>query len=474
MSGSPFRAKTSRQITRDDILKRIPPQNLEAEQSVLGAILLDQKRALNTAFEIITCDDFYRETHREIARAMVALDEAHIEIDAITLTDALRNKGALEAVGGPAYIAEIASVVPTAANVAYYARIVHEKAILRSLASVATDIASTAYEYGGDLDEFLQDTAKRIFDICTEREQSGTFITMPEATRNYLKQIERAYNKENKENPSGLLTGFTDLDNAIGGLEPANLILIAARPSMGKTSLACGIACNVALAGGNVAFFSLEMNSSELVGRLLCSEARVDLLRAKRGFIGERDFPKLAQAAAALSETNIWIDDSAALTTIQLRSRCRRIINNSDKPLSLICVDYLQLMKPIKAHESREREVSEISRSLKELAKEFKVPVIALAQLSRQVEGRSDKRPMLADLRESGALENDADIVLFIYREEMYKRDCKEPGVAEINVAKQRNGPTGVEKLTWIGSYTRFENYAPDTGLFEDSRTPPE
>ena len=458
--------------TSDNILKRVPPQNLEAEQSVLGAILLDNT-TISRLSDALDLDDFYRESHRQIYRAMLDLDAARDPIDAITLTHALRNMGMLELIGGPAYIAELASVVPTAANILHYARIVRERAQLRAIGSLATDIASESYKNPANVPDFLEKTERLIFNLATHRTQAARFITMPEGTRTYLKQVERAY--ENQQAIVGLPTGFTDLDRAIGGLEPANLILIAARPSMGKTALACNIATNIALAGGTVAFFSLEMSSNEVIARIMCAHARLDLLRVKSGFIGERDFPRLAQTAAELSECSILIDDSAALTTVQLRSRCRLAVQRAGKPLTAVIVDYLQLMKPSEDRDSREREVAEISRALKELAKEMGVPVIALSQLSRQVEGRSDKRPLLADLRESGALEQDADIILFIYRDEVYKRDSKEKGVAEINVAKQRNGPTGTEKLTWIANYTRFENYMPEMlEIFDDARTPPE
>jgi replicative DNA helicase len=447
----------------DDILKRIPPQNLEAEQSVLGAIFLDN-RALSVIQEDFSADDFYRESHRVIYRAMLELDAKREPIDAITIANALRDGGTLEQIGGPAYIAELASIVPTAANVAHYARIVRDKAVLRALGSVATDIASSCYENPADVSEFIQEAARRIFDVCSEKSRSRGFMKMPEATRESLKQMERAY--EGDRAVLGLPTGFRDIDIAIGGLESGTVIVIAARPSMGKTALACDIARNVALADkgdGVVAFFSLEMSSSQLVTRMLCSQARVDLLRARTGYLRQSDFPKLAQAAAELAETDIWIDDTAALNPVQMRNRCRAAVRATDKKLKLIIADYMQLMKPVKPRDSREREVAEISGAMKELAKEFKVPVIALSQLNRAVEDRTDKRPMLRDLRESGAIEQDADIIAFIYRDEVYNRNTKEPGIAEVILGKSRNGPTGVTKLTWIQSYTTFESYAADT-----------
>ena len=452
----------------DDILRRVPPQNIEAEQSVLGAILLDNE-AINQALEVLTTEDFYRESHREIFRVMVELTDRSQPVDAITLTDALRTKGALERIGGAAYIAELTALVPTAANVAHYARIVREKAVLRSLASIATQIASSAYDQPSDVDEFLDEAEHRIFEISEQRIRPA-FHTMPELTRDSLKLIERLY--ERKELVTGVPTGFLDLDRVTAGLQPSDLVIIAARPSVGKTALALNIAAFAATEADpriGVAFFSLEMSKEQLVLRLLCSEARVDSARARAGYLGERDFPKLAQAAARLSEANIYIDDSSDITPIQLKAKCRRLKRERSSNLGLVIVDYLQLMRAARPGESREKEIAEISRSMKALAKELKVPVVALSQLNRQVETRPDRRPLLADLRESGALEQDADVIAFIYRDEMYHRDSKEAGVAEVIIAKQRNGPTDVVKLTYLNQYTRFENYAPDASIFEDT-----
>ncbi|MGH7814004.1 MAG: replicative DNA helicase [Candidatus Binataceae bacterium] len=450
----------------DDILKRVPPQNLEAEQSVLGAILLDNE-SINPALEIIGAADFYRESHRQIFTAMVELSDHANPIDAITLIDALRGKGVLEAIGGPAYIAELATVVPTAANAAHYARIVREKAILRGLASIAADIASSAYEAPADVDGFLDLAEHRIFEI-SERRIQPSFHAMPELTRESLKILERLY--ENKEMVTGVPTGFIDLDRITAGLQAADLIVIAARPSMGKTALALNIAAHAAMDADRpvgVAFFSLEMSKEQLVLRLLCSEARVDSARARQGFLAERDFPKLAQAAARLSEANIFVDDSSDTSALVLKAKCRRLKREHANNLGLVIVDYMQLMRAARPGESREKEIAEISRSLKALAKELKLPVIALSQLNRQVESRERRRPMLADLRESGAIEQDADVIAFIYRDEVYHPDdSKEPGVAEIIVAKQRNGPTDTAKLTYVKQFTRFENHTQDSGEF--------
>jgi len=449
-----------------DLLRRVPPQNLEAEESVLGAVLLDND-ALNSVVEILSPEDFYRDAHRRIYRAMVDLADHNQPVDAITLTDALRRLGALEEVGGPSVIAELALRVPTAANATHYARIVREKAVLRSLASVATEIAGSAYEARADADEFLDEAEHKIFEI-SERRIRPSFHSMAELTRESLKLIERLY--ERRELVTGVPTGFTDLDRITAGLQPADLIIIAARPSMGKTALALNIAAYAAMQAEpkvGVAFFSLEMSKEQLVLRMLCSEARVDSSRARAGFLKGDDFPKLAQAAARLSEAPIFIDDSSDTSPIVLKAKCRRLARERSNNLGLIIVDYLQLMRSSRPGESREKEISEISRSLKSLAKELNVPVIALSQLNRQVETRPDRRPLLADLRESGAIEQDADVIAFVYRDEMYHKDSKAAGTAEIIIAKQRNGPTDTAILTYLNQFTRFENYEAVAGYVE-------
>ncbi len=449
-----------------DILRRVPPQNLEAEESVLGSILLEND-ALNQAVETLSAEDFYREAHRVMFRAMIDLSERNQPVDAITLTDALRAKGSLEQVGGPAYIAELAARVPTASNIAHYARIVHEKAVLRSLASIATEIASSAYDGQGNVDEFLDSAEHKIFEI-SDRRIKPSFHSMHDLTRDSLKLIERLY--ERKELVTGVPTGFTDLDRITAGLQPSDLIVIAARPGMGKSALALNIAAYAAMSADQrvgVAFFSLEMSKEQLVLRLLCSEARVDSAKARAGYLGERDFPKLAVAAARLAEAPIYIDDSSDTSPIVLKAKCRRLARDKSVNLGLIVVDYLQLMRSSRPGENREKEISEISRSLKALSKELKVPVVALSQLNRQVETRPDRRPLLADLRESGAIEQDADVIAFIYRDEMYHKDSKAAGTAEVIVAKQRNGPTDTAVLTYLREYTRFENYSSEAEYIE-------
>jgi replicative DNA helicase len=453
----------------DDILKRVPPQNLDAEQSVLGAILLDNE-AINQVVEVLGDIDFYRESHRQIFRAMVELTDRNLPVDAITLTDALRTKGALEAVGGAAYIAELAAAVPTAANVSHYARIVRDKSVLRAVASTATEIASSAYELPPNVDDFLDQAEHRIFEIA-ERRVKPTFHSMKDLTVASIKLVERLY--ERKELVTGVPTGFLDLDRITAGFQPADLVIIAARPSMGKTALALNIAAHAAIYADppvGVAFFSLEMSKEQLVLRMLCAEARVDSAKVRSGYLGRDDFPKLIEAADRLSNANIFIDDSSDISPIQLKAKCRRLKRDKDANLGLIMVDYLQLMRSSRPGESREKEIAEVSRSFKALAKELNVPVVALSQLNRQVETRPDRRPLLADLRESGAIEQDADVIAFIYRDDMYKgKESKEPGVAEVIIAKQRNGPTDTAKLTYLTQYTRFENYTQESGIYEDA-----
>ncbi len=457
----------------DDILKRVPPQNLEAEQSVLGAILLDNQ-TIDRALEIFGTDGgdhfFYRESHREIFRAMMELSDRNQPVDAITLCESLRTKGVLEAIGGAAYIAELAACVPTAANIGHYAQIVREKAVLRSLATIATEVASGAYDGPASVDEYLDDAEHRIFEIA-ERRIKPSFTTMRDLSHQGIALLERLY--ERKELVTGVPTGFIDLDRLTSGFQPGELIIIAARPSMGKTALALNIAAYAAVEAQpkiGAVIFSLEMSKEQLALRLLCSEARVDSSKARSGFLGERDFPKLAEAAARLSEAPIFVDDSSDTSPLVLKAKCRRLARDPNNHIGLIIIDYLQLMRPSKITDTRSQELGEITRSLKALAKELKVPVVALSQLNRQVETRPDRRPLLADLRESGAIEQDADVIAFIYRDDMYHRDSKEPGVAEVIVAKQRNGPTDTARLTYLSQFTRFENYAPEMGYLEEDR----
>jgi replicative DNA helicase len=440
----------------DDNLRKVPPQNLEAESSVLGGILLENE-AVNQVLELLRPEDFYRESHRKVFRAIVELSDRSEPVDLITLSDFLKNRGDLEAVGGTAYLASLADFVPTAANISHYARIVREKSILRSLISTATEIATRGYEEQGNVEEFLDSAEKVIFDI-SEKKIKASFVAVGDMIKDTLKTVEKLY--ERKEMVTGVPTGYNDLDKLTAGLQPAELIIVAGRPGMGKTAFALNIAANAAFTGAGVAVFSLEMAKEQLVLRMLCSEARVDSSKVRSGYLGERDFPQLAKAAGRLHEAPIYIDDTPAISVLELRAKARRLVRDRSKKIGLIIVDYLQLMRGMGTASNREQEISEISRSLKALAKELSVPVMALSQLNRRVEDRSDRRPMMSDLRESGAIEQDSDVIIFIYRDEVYnKSDESKKGLAEIIVAKQRNGPIDTVTLTFLNVYTRFENY---------------
>jgi replicative DNA helicase len=439
----------------EDNLRKVPPQNLEAESSVLGGILLEND-AINQVLELLRAEDFYRESHRKVFRAMIELSDRAEPVDLITLSEFLKSRNELEAVGGTAYLASLADFVPTAANISYYARIVREKSILRSLISTATDIATRGYEEQGNVEEFLDAAEKVIFDI-SEKKIKASFVAVGDMIKDTLKTVEKLY--ERKEMVTGVPTGYEDLDRLTAGLQPADLIIVAGRPGMGKTAFALNIATNAAFTGIGAAVFSLEMAREQLVLRMLCSEARVNSSKVRSGYLGERDFPQLAKAAGRLHEAPIYVDDTPAISVLELRAKARRLVRDRTKKIGLIVVDYLQLMRGMGAASNREQEISEISRSLKALAKELNVPVMALSQLNRRVEDRSDRRPMMSDLRESGAIEQDADVIMFIYRDEVYNKDESKKGTAEVIVAKQRNGPIDTVKLTFLNEYTRFENY---------------
>ncbi|UCF30294.1 MAG: replicative DNA helicase [bacterium] len=438
----------------DDLdLRKIPPQNLEAERAVLGAILLDNE-VVYSVMEVLDPQAFYQEAHRIIFRSMLDLNQRGEPIDLVTLTNALRTDGLLEKVGGATYIPSLVEGVPTSAGAAHYARIVKEKSILRDLISTSTEIVEDCFEAAGDLDELIDQAERRIFQISDKRIGSG-FFSMKEIVKSSFKTIETLY--ERKEHVTGVPTGFKDIDELTSGFQPADLIVVAGRPSMGKTALCLNIAQNAA--GSHklpVAIFSLEMAKEQLVTRMLCSEARIDAHRLRSGFLGSTDWPKLTRAAGHLSDSPIFIDDTPAITVMEMRAKSRRL--KAEKGLSLVIIDYMQLMRGRTRSDSREQEISEISRSLKALAKELNLPVVALSQLNRAVENRQDKRPILADLRESGAIEQDADVIIFIYRDEFYNKTSPDKGVAEIIVGKQRNGPVGTRKLTWLDKYTRFED----------------
>jgi replicative DNA helicase len=441
----------------EDNLRKVPPQNLEAESSVLGGILLEND-AINIVLELLRPEDFYRESHRKVFRAMIELTDRSEPVDLITLSDYLNGRGELDAVGGSAYLASLADSVPTAANISYYARIVREKSILRSLIRTATEIATRGYEEQGNVEEFLDTAEKVIFDI-SEKKIKASFVAVGDMIKDTLKTVEKLY--EHKEMVTGVPTGYEDLDKLTAGLQPSDLIIVAGRPSMGKTAFSLNIAANAAFAGVGVAVFSLEMAKEQLVLRMLCSEARVNNSKVRSGYLAERDFPKLANAAGRLHEALIYVDDTPAISVLELRAKARRLVRDRSKKVGLIVIDYLQLMRGMGGASNREQEISEISRSLKALAKELAVPVIAISQLNRRVEDRGDRRPMMSDLRESGAIEQDADVIMFIYRDEVYNQNSEEKGKAEIIVAKQRNGPIDKVELTFLNEFMRFENYTP-------------
>ena len=440
-------------MDRADPLSKVPPQHLEAEEFVLGAILIDNQ-AMNKVLEVLSPSAWYREAHRKIFQAMIELTEVNEAIDQVTVSECLRRRNELEQIGG-AYLAKLVAQVPTAANVRHHAKIVQEKALLRNLITVATDIVASGYRDSEKVEDLIDQAERSIFEIA-ERKMRPSFVPVREIVKASFETIERLYEK--KERVTGVPTGFTDLDEMTSGLQPSDLIIVAGRPSMGKTALALSIAQYAAIEKREtVAIFSLEMSKEQLVLRMLCSEARVDAHKLRSGFLGRTDWPKLTSAAGRLAEAPIYIDDSPAMTVLEMRAKARRL--KAERGLGLVIVDYLQLMRGRGGADNREQEISDISRSLKALAKELAIPVIALSQLSRAVETRGgDKKPQLSDLRESGAIEQDADVVMFIFREEVYRQTEENRGIADILLRKQRNGPTGEIQMAFIDRYTRFEN----------------
>ncbi|PKN68952.1 MAG: replicative DNA helicase [Deltaproteobacteria bacterium HGW-Deltaproteobacteria-12] len=439
----------------DPSLFKVPPQNLEAEQSILGSILLENS-AINSVLEFLSKDDFYSEAHRKIFRVMIELSDKNEPVDIITLSNALRDRNFLDSVGGTAYLASLVDNVPSAANAANYAKIAKEKAILRGLIGSATEIITSCYDTGTDVDQILDRAEQSIFEI-SENKVRPAFHPIREIVKDSFRSIEDLYSR--KELITGVPTGFEKIDDLTSGLQKSDLIIVAGRPSMGKTAFALNIAQFAAMESQTpVAIFSLEMSKEQLVFRLLASEAKVDSQRLRKGFLGETDWPKLTTAAGRLSEAPLFIDDTPAITVLEMKAKSRRL--KADAGLGLIVVDYIQLMRAGGYRDNREQEISEISRSLKALAKELQVPVIALSQLNRKVEDRTNRRPQMADLRESGAIEQDADVIAFIYRDEVYNKseDNPEKGTAEIIIGKQRNGPTGTVKLAFLEKFTSFEN----------------
>lgn len=445
------------------VAERTLPHNLEAERSVLGAILLNNE-AFNTAAEVIDASDFFRDAHRRIFDKMVRLAERNNAIDLVTLKEELGRTGDLEEVGGPAYISALVDGVPRSTNVEHYARIIKEKSTLRNLIHSANKILANAYDAEEEADTILDQAESAIFAIADKKIRDG-FVSLKDLAESSLDTIEKLAAR--KELVTGVPTGFTDLDEMTSGLQPSDIVIVAARPSMGKTSLVLNMAQHVGTKTDmTVGIFSLEMSKEQLFLRMLTGEARIDAHRLRGGFLGDRDWGKLSQALGTLSEAKIFIDDTPSIGVLEMRAKCRRL--QAEHGLHLVIIDYVQLMQGRGRFENRSLELASISRSLKGLAKELRVPIIVLSQLSRASETRSDHRPQLSDLRESGALEQDADVVIFIYREDQYADKNAPPteatGTAELIIAKQRNGPTGVVKLAFIREFTRFENLAAGGG----------
>ncbi len=436
-------------------IEKITPQNLDAEMAVLGSMLLDEE-AIATAVEKINSNFFYKDSHQKIFQAISDLYALNKAVDLITLTDALKRDGVIDAVGGPSYLTALANAVPSAANIGHYVNIVREKSILRTLINNGTKIISLCYESDGNIDEVVDNAERLIFEI-SERRTQGSYLHIKEIISDSIETIDTLYRK--KAHVTGIPTGYIDFDIKTAGLQDSDLIVVAGRPSMGKSAFALGMIEHAGIIEKiPTAVFSLEMSKEQLAQRMLCSHAKVDAQKVRTGYLATSDWPRLTAAAGKISEAPIFIDDSPAISVMELRAKARRLKAQQD--IKLIVLDYMQLMRGSSSVESRQQEISEISRSLKALARELRVPVVAISQLSRAVESRTDHRPQLSDLRESGAIEQDADVVVLILREEYYNPTSENQGVAEVIIAKQRNGPVGSLKLAFIKEYTRFENIA--------------
>lgn len=430
---------------------KIPPYNLEAEQSVLGSMLLS-KDAIFVAEERLKPDDFYKDSHRRIFEVIIKLNEDREPVDLITVSEVLRSNKILEQVGGAMYLTTLTETVPTATNIAHYCKIVEEKSMLRRLINTTSGILSLAYDPKNDIEELLDVAEQKIFDIV-QKQRVENFHHIKDVLFSTFERIEELYNSDGSI--TGVPTGFPDLDEKTSGFQPSDLILIAARPSMGKTAFALNIAQNAAIRHKvPVAIFSLEMSKEQLVQRMLCSESQVDSHKLRTGRLDEDDWPRLAQAMGPLSDAPIFIDDTPGISSLEVRAKARRL--KAEKGLGLIVIDYLQLMSGRRNSENRQQEISEISRSLKALARELSVPVVALSQLSRAPEMRADHRPILSDLRESGSQEQDSDLVAFLYRDDYYDSESDKKNIAEVIIAKQRNGPTGTIELAWLAKFTKF------------------
>ncbi|MBL8297304.1 MAG: replicative DNA helicase [Rhodanobacteraceae bacterium] len=458
MAASPDR----KPLQRIDAL-RVPPHSVDAEQAVLGGLMLSPE-AWDKVADRLNEDDFYRKDHRVIFRAITELSNKSMPCDAVTLGEWFESQGLADLVGGTAYILQLANTTPSAANIIAYCDIVREKSVLRQLIDAGTEIVSDGFApEGRSTQEILEGAEQRVFRIAEAgaRGRQG-FVPMRTAVKDAFAILHHRF--ENRGTVTGIPTGFTDLDEMTAGLQPSDLIIVAARPAMGKTAFSLNMAEYAAMKTKRaVAVFSMEMSASQLAFRLISSVGRINQQHLRNGDIQEEEWPRVTSAITLLSEAKIFIDDTPALSPGELRARCRRLKREHD--LGLIVIDYLQLMQVPGNKENRATEISEISRSLKALAKELNVPVIALSQLNRSLEQRQDKRPVMADLRESGAIEQDADVIMFIYRDDYYNQDSPDKGLAEIIIGKQRSGPTGSIKLTFLGQYTKFENYASDNYL---------
>ena len=439
---------------------KVPPHSIETEQSVLGGLMLDNEAWDKIADKIVE-DDFYRADHRAIFSAIVSLAERNKPFDVVTLSERLDSIGDLESVGGLAYLGMLASETPSAANIVAYAEIIRERSVLRQLIRVGTDIANNGYQSEGrDSRELLDHAEQQVFEIADQNNRARQgFKALPTLLTSVVDRIDLLYNEDS--HITGLPTGFDDFDDRTSGLQPGDLIIVAGRPSMGKTSFAMNLAEHAAIkTKQTVAIFSMEMPGEQLAMRMVASLGRIDMQKIRTGKLSEEDWPRVTSAVSMLTEVPIYIDDGSALSPTEIRARARRI--KREHGLGLIVIDYIQLMQVHGSSENRATEMSEISRSLKGLAKELGVPVVALSQLNRSLEQRPNKRPIMSDLRESGAIEQDADLIVFIYRDEVYDEDSPDKGIAEIITAKQRNGPIGMDRLTFLGQYTRFENFIPE------------
>ena len=445
---------------------RLPPQNIEAEQALLGAIFLEPS-SLTLASELLIPEDFYRASHQKIFTCMLKLSDQGEPVELVTVTSELADQKILEEVGGVSYLSDLANSVPTAANVEYYGKIVEEKSILRRLIRTATHIASEGYAREDEVEVLLNEAEKNILEVA-QRKNSGVFQNIKDVLVQTYDDIEVLHNR--KGDITGIPTGFSDLDRMTAGFQRNDLIIVAARPSVGKTAFALNIAQNVATkTDENVAIFSLEMGAQQLVMRMLCAEGNIDAQRLRTGSLTADDWGKLTMAMGSLSNAGIYIDDTPGIRVGEIRSKCRRL--KQEGGLGMILIDYLQLIQGNgRSGENRQQEVSEISRALKALARELEVPVIALSQLSRGVEQRQDKRPMMSDIRESGSIEQDADIVAFLYREDYYEKDTENQNIIEIIIAKQRNGPVGTVQLAFVKEYNKFVNLE---RRFDDAGVPP-